>query len=134
MTRLAATDAVRRLGRGTKGVNNDSTTCRPLRAGGVEQPPGGRALSRPLSSPGALDPLLDRVGEARCVLLGEASHGTHESYTWRAEIEAFGNYVPTVLPHRYDAFLSIDRTEALRPLHLPQDQEREAPESYPSGV
>jgi erythromycin esterase len=27
-----------------------------------------------------------------------------------------GNYVPTVLPERYDAFLFIDRTTALRPL------------------
>jgi erythromycin esterase-like protein len=31
-------------------------------------------------------PLLDRVGEARYVLLGEASHGTHEFYRIRAEI------------------------------------------------
>src|SRR5262249_12951072 len=33
-----------------------------------------------------LGPLLRRIGDARCVLLGEASHGTHEYYTWRAEI------------------------------------------------
>jgi erythromycin esterase len=33
-----------------------------------------------------LDPLLERVGDARYVLLGEASHGTHEYYTWRAHI------------------------------------------------
>lgn len=33
-----------------------------------------------------LDPLLERVGNASYVLLGEASHGTHEYYTWRAEI------------------------------------------------
>src|SRR5436853_7432451 len=33
-----------------------------------------------------LDPLLDRIGEARFVLLGEASHGTSNYYTWRARI------------------------------------------------
>lgn len=33
-----------------------------------------------------LDPLLDRIGEARFVLIGEASHGTHEFYEQRAEI------------------------------------------------
>ena len=32
------------------------------------------------------DPLLDLIGEARFVLLGEASHGTHEFYRARAEI------------------------------------------------
>jgi erythromycin esterase len=45
-----------------------------------------RSLSRPLRSPADLDPLLDRLGEARYVLLGEASHGTHEYYTWRAAL------------------------------------------------
>ena len=32
------------------------------------------------------DPLLQRVGEARVVLIGEASHGTHEFYRERARI------------------------------------------------
>ena len=32
------------------------------------------------------DPLMDRIGDARFVLLGEASHGTHEFYHERAEI------------------------------------------------
>jgi erythromycin esterase-like protein len=32
------------------------------------------------------DPLLEHIGEARFVLLGEASHGTHEFYRERAEI------------------------------------------------
>lgn len=33
-----------------------------------------------------LDPLLESIGDSRYVLLGEASHGTHEYYTWRAQI------------------------------------------------
>jgi erythromycin esterase len=45
-----------------------------------------RALADPLADPGDLDPLLDRVGDSRFVLLGEASHGTSEYYRWRAEI------------------------------------------------
>jgi len=32
------------------------------------------------------DPLVSRIGEARFALLGEASHGTHEFYSERAEI------------------------------------------------
>src|SRR3981081_3662779 len=32
------------------------------------------------------DPLMDRIGNARLVLLGEASHGTHEFYHERAQI------------------------------------------------
>ncbi len=34
----------------------------------------------------ALDPLMSRIGDAQCVFLGEASHGTHEYYTWRTAI------------------------------------------------
>ena len=33
-----------------------------------------------------LDPLLEYIGDARYILLGEASHGTFEFYAWRAEI------------------------------------------------
>jgi erythromycin esterase-like protein len=45
-----------------------------------------RDLARPLSTADDLDPLLDRIGDARYVLLGEASHGTSDFYTWRARI------------------------------------------------
>src|SRR6266576_6104556 len=34
----------------------------------------------------ALDPLIDLAGDASFVLLGEASHGTHEFYSTRAAI------------------------------------------------
>ena len=39
-----------------------------------------------LREPEDLDPLLERIGDAYCVLLGEASHGTSEYYTWRDSI------------------------------------------------
>ncbi|MGY2128597.1 erythromycin esterase family protein [Blastococcus sp. SYSU DS0617] len=45
-----------------------------------------RALARPLRNAGDLDPLLERIGGARIVAVGEASHGTHEYYAWRAAL------------------------------------------------
>jgi erythromycin esterase len=45
-----------------------------------------RAAARPLRNPSDLDALMERIGDAHFVLLGEATHGTSEFYTWRAEI------------------------------------------------
>lgn len=45
-----------------------------------------RRAAFPLGSPDDLDPLLERIGDARYVLLGEATHGTSEFYTWRAAL------------------------------------------------
>jgi erythromycin esterase-like protein len=39
-----------------------------------------------LNSSTDLSPLMDKLGEAGLVMLGEASHGTHEYYTWRSAI------------------------------------------------
>ncbi len=50
------------------------------------------------------------------------------------ESEQHGNYVPTVLPRRYDAFLFVNQTRALRPLHVIPHPGGEVPETYPSGV
>ncbi|HEV7349933.1 erythromycin esterase family protein [Telluribacter sp.] len=47
-------------------------------------------------------------------------------------IEQRGNYVPSVLPKRYDAFLFIDQTRALRPI-LPPTSATQPPDTYPSG-
>ena len=47
---------------------------------------GIRRIARPLGREEDLDPLIERVGDARHVLLGEASHGTAEYYEWRTAI------------------------------------------------
>ena len=47
--------------------------------------------------------------------------------------ERFGNYVPTLLPARYDALIHLERTSALRPLHMPARLDGEVPETYPTG-
>ena len=50
--------------------------------------------------------------------------------------ERYGNYVPTLLTKRYDAFLYIDKTHALHPLHMPETKEdkEDLPETFPSGL
>lgn len=45
-----------------------------------------RALARPLRTDADLDGLVDRFGGRRLVCVGEASHGTHEYYDWRARL------------------------------------------------
>jgi erythromycin esterase len=42
------------------------------------------------------------------------------------------NYVPTILPSRYDALIYIDTSKALHPLHLKPDG-TQIPETYPFG-
>jgi erythromycin esterase-like protein len=42
-----------------------------------------------------------------------------------------GNYVPSIIPKRYDAFVFIDKTSALHPIQI--QQRKEPPDTYPSG-
>ena len=39
-----------------------------------------------VGAPDDFDSLIDLIGDARFVLIGEASHGTHEFYRIRAQI------------------------------------------------
>ncbi|MGH3716933.1 MAG: erythromycin esterase family protein [Micromonosporaceae bacterium] len=57
-----------------------------LTAGSAELAQGVRQLGRPLVDSADLDDVMRRTGSARIVMLGEASHGTHEFYRWRAEL------------------------------------------------
>lgn len=53
---------------------------------------------------------------------------------YRPERERWGNYVPTIIPRRYDAFLHIERSRGLHPLHVPVEFDGEEPDTYPSGM
>ena len=46
----------------------------------------------------------------------------------------FGNYVPTVLPRRYDGLLFFDTTHAVSPLHMKEARDEDLPETYPWAV
>jgi erythromycin esterase-like protein len=48
--------------------------------------------------------------------------------------ERYGNYVPTIVPRRYDAVLFIDETHAVDPLHMPVRIADDVPETYPTGM
>jgi erythromycin esterase len=98
----------------------------------------------PEARPGSWEDLFHTAGSTnRLVLLDpeRMPEDWHISRGHRAigvvyhpEYEAFGNYVFTVLPRRYDAFLYLDETRALEPLHLLPHEAHEPPETYPSGV
>ena len=53
---------------------------------------------------------------------------------YNPQYEKYGNYVSTNLSLRYDAFLFIDETHALNPLHMKIISDRDFPETFPTGV
>lgn len=53
---------------------------------------------------------------------------------YHPQYERYGNYVPTVLPKRYDALLYFDDTQALHPMHIQPAELREPPQTYPWGI
>lgn len=52
---------------------------------------------------------------------------------YHPQYEQLGNYMPSILPERYDAFVFIDETKALFPLQIADDA-HQIPETYPFGV
>jgi len=44
-----------------------------------------------------------------------------------------GSFVPSALSRRYDAFVYLEQTQALHPLHI-EPKSTEPPETYPWGV
>ncbi|NMO52796.1 erythromycin esterase family protein [Actinoplanes sp. TBRC 11911] len=72
------------------------------------------------------------LGQRPDLLVDELAHRAI-GVVYRPEREAWGNYVPSVLGDRYDAFLWFDETRAVRPLHTHHVDVHE-PETYPMGV
>jgi erythromycin esterase-like protein len=97
----------------------------------------------PPARDGSWEDVLHRSGAANKLLLLNATRKSEDFLTERGhraigvvyhpEYEQFGNYVPTVLPYRYDAFCYVDESQALHPLHLHPAMEK-IPETYPFGV
>jgi erythromycin esterase-like protein len=52
---------------------------------------------------------------------------------YNPENERYGNYVSSLMPQRYDAFIFIDETKALHPMHIKPDGHK-MPETYPFGL
>lgn len=97
----------------------------------------------PPAREGSWEDVLHRTGESnklllltdvRDVLEFDAERGHRAiGVVYHPEYEHLGNYVPTVLTRRYDAFCFLDQTRALRPLHTHPALEK-IPETYPWGV
>jgi erythromycin esterase len=103
-----------------------------------------RRVLVPPGRPGSYEDVLHRLGPDDALLILSGAPLTPElrerrghraiGVVYRPEHERYGNYVPTVLPRRYDALVHIDVTRALSPLHLPERHEPEVPETYPTGM
>jgi erythromycin esterase len=97
----------------------------------------------PEGRPGSWEDVLHQTGEDDQLLLFDKENLSDEfrkprghraiGVVYHPEMESYGNYVPTVLPERYDAYLYIDETEALHPLHI-EPKEVNPPDTYPWGV
>jgi erythromycin esterase-like protein len=100
-----------------------------------------QTMNVPPARPGSWEQVLhDLDGENRLLIFrgvgGDSALAVPRGHraigvVYRPEAET-GNYVPTVLPLRYDAFIYLDQTEALHPLHVKESAE--PPELYPWGV
>jgi erythromycin esterase-like protein len=101
-----------------------------------------REMNVPAAAKSSWEYLLHRAGNDDKLLLMQdftsdtfmENHIGHRAIgvVYNPEYEYPGNYVPTILPLRYDAFIYIDETMALHPLHILPD-EHQVPETYPFG-
>ena len=75
--------------------------------------------------------LMNKVKKEKC-LLSPIDHRAI-GVVYNPEHERFGNYVPSILPERYDAFIFIDETNALHPINI-EVNGNQIPETYPFGM
>jgi erythromycin esterase-like protein len=99
-----------------------------------------RRMPVPPARPGSLEDRLHRaLGEDALVVVprGHRPAWLHErldhraiGVVYRPDRERWGNYVPTVLGERYDAFIHLEETTPLRPLHLERADEHVPPRAH----
>lgn len=104
-----------------------------------------QVMKVPAARPGTLEDILhsvaDTIGSPQFYLpLRKAPDIFDQKVDHRAigvvynpATERFGNYVPTELRRRYDAFVFVDRTSALVPIPHGVDR-KEIPETWPQGL
>lgn len=100
-------------------------------------------MNMPEAQKGSWEYLLHKEGAKNKLLLMDdfmddvfmENHIGHRAIgvVYNPEYEKYGNYVPTILPMRYDAFIYIDETNGVHPLHIKPDG-HQVPETYPFGV
>jgi erythromycin esterase len=101
-----------------------------------------QAMKMPEASKGSWEYLLHTAGTDNKLLLMDnlatndmfmENHIGHRAIgvVYNPKLEQ-GNYVPSILPLRYDAFIYLDETSALYPLHIEPDGQQ-VPETYPFG-
>lgn len=82
---------------------------------------------------GSLNYYLLMDAEARESALNDRRGHRAIGVVYDPSIERHGNYVPTQLARRYDAFIFLDQTQALTPL-ASKTETRDFPETYPTGM
>ena len=103
-----------------------------------------QAMQMPEARKGSWEYLLHSAGKENKLLLMDdfagndifmENHIGHRAIgvVYNPQYEQYGNYVPTILPLRYDTFIYLDETRALHPLHIEPDGQQ-VPETYPFGV
>lgn len=102
-----------------------------------------KQMTMPPARKGSWEYYLNRAGSENKLLLMEdfarnetlmENHLGHRAIgvVYNADYEQYGNYVPTIVPLRYDAFIYLNQTKALHPLHVSVDA-GQMPETYPFG-
>lgn len=103
-----------------------------------------KAMTLPEAVKGSWEYLLHQAGKENKLLIMDdfnsndtlmENHIGHRAVgvVYNPQYEQFGNYVPTILPMRYDAFIFLDETRSLHPLHIVPDG-HQIPETFPFGV
>jgi erythromycin esterase-like protein len=97
----------------------------------------------PEARPGSVEALLHQEGAENKLLLFDFFNEKERlrrtmghraiGVVYHPERERYGNYVPTVLSRRYDAFLYLEQTRALHPLPVEADDHL-VPEGFPFGL